>query len=71
MPRFDDVVRVLPPAPEVKRKQLLDLDDSKAQQVRTSTLLLESCFVGSPFISLSLKVVHIFSGWTQGSETCA
>jgi hypothetical protein len=31
--RFDDVVRVLPAAPEVKRKQLVDLDDTKAQQV--------------------------------------
>jgi hypothetical protein len=33
--RFDDVIRVLPPAPEVKRKQLMDLDDTKAQQVRS------------------------------------
>ena len=33
MVRFDDVVRVLPPAPEVKRKQLMELDDTKAQQV--------------------------------------
>lgn len=31
--RWDDVVRVLPPPTEVKKKQL-ELDDSKAQQVK-------------------------------------
>lgn len=31
--QFDDVVRVLPPPPERKRKEV-DLDDSKASKVR-------------------------------------
>jgi hypothetical protein len=32
--RWDDVVRVLPPPTEVKKRQVVELDDTKAQQVR-------------------------------------
>ena len=51
--RFDDVVRVLPPAPEKKRKQLLELDDSKAQQVSSRH---QSCHL---LLYLSLFLVTV------------
>jgi hypothetical protein len=49
--RWDDVVRVLPPPTEVKKRQVVELDDTKAQQVRhcgvccsfTSTCCQPSC----------------------------
>lgn len=34
--RWDDVVRLLPPPAEVKKRQLAELDDTKAQQVRAA-----------------------------------
>lgn len=37
--RWDDVVRVLPPPTEVKKRQLVELDNTKAQQVGTCSYL--------------------------------